>query len=245
MKNIQFIKKSLWVLFIITIFACNNKSSSPIYVGEMEVMDKDLNLTSWFDASKQALDKGKGWRLPTKNELNILFQNKDKLLDIDTKAIYLSSTRNDDESVWGQSFVAGYQLIVSKDISIYNVRLVRTFDFKSESTINNDKPKIVSLNDSVWKCGNLDVMKTDCQPMNWVQANLLCQNLGFGWRLPSKEELLLLFKSKNEIGKFSDKVYWSSVEFDSNDAWFQHFGTGYQNHYTKFCDFNIRLVRSN
>ena len=33
----------------------------------------------WDDAMKACADLGDGWRLPTKDELNTLYQNKDKI----------------------------------------------------------------------------------------------------------------------------------------------------------------------
>jgi hypothetical protein len=57
----------------------------------------------------------------------------------------------------------------------------------------------------------------------WKMANSHCKGLSFlgynDWRLPTKEELTLLGKSKKEKSKFvhlKNELYWSSQE-DKND----------------------------
>ncbi len=36
--------------------------------------------------------------------------------------------------------------------------------------------------------------------MNWDDAKEACENLGDGWRLPTKDELNILYKNKDKIG---------------------------------------------
>ena len=62
-------------------------------------------------------------------------------------------------------------------------------------------------------------------------------NVGDGWRLPTKEELIFLYKNKDKLtnlydGDSRDAVYWSSTECD---CW-----AGYDDRYKCFaaCDFS-------
>ena len=52
------------------------------------------------------------------------------------------------------------------------------------------------------------------------------------WYLPSKDELNALYLQKDKVGGFSSNetnaYYWSSSEFDANNAWDQNFVTGVQ-----------------
>lgn len=51
------------------------------------------------------------------------------------------------------------------------------------------------------------------------------------WYLPSKDELNTLYLQKDKVGGFgtgSNAFYWSSSEFDANNAWDQNFDTGVQ-----------------
>lgn len=69
----------------------------------------------------------------------------------------------------------------------------------------------------------LEVMKEDLGRMNWYEAKKACANLGYGWRLPTTDELYKIHKYKNKIGGFKNDSYWSSSDFDSLADVF-HFG---------------------
>ena len=81
-------------------------------------------------------------------------------------------------------------------------------------------------------------------------AARLCGDLvegGFSdWYLPSKDELNKLWLSKDAIGGFSNDYYWSSTEFDSNNAWLQSFFNGGQFDGAKNTPFpySVRAIRS-
>ena len=59
---------------------------------------------------------------------------------------------------------------------------------------------------------NLVVYDNDLGKMKWKDALKACENLGNGWRLPTKEELTLLFENKEIVGNFGDRTYWSSTK---------------------------------
>jgi len=66
------------------------------------------------------------------------------------------------------------------------------------------------------------------------------------WRLPTKNELNLMYGQKNIIGLFGSKYYWSSSEKSNDDqAWVQSFTTGAQaNAYKYLIGFYVRAVRT-
>ena len=64
------------------------------------------------------------------------------------------------------------------------------------------------------------------------------------WYLPSKYELNLLYQQRNVVGGFADFFYWSSTESDAGCAWYQDFGFGNQNPFTKFNPLGVRAVRA-
>ena len=80
--------------------------------------------------------------------------------------------------------------------------------------------------------------------MTWHEAISACKNLGTGWRLPTKDELNMLYENKEEIGGFADNYYWSSTEFGFNDAWRQGFGNGFQDSDDKEVSGYVRAVRA-
>ena len=80
--------------------------------------------------------------------------------------------------------------------------------------------------------------------MSWHKAIVACKNLGPGWRLPTKDELNMLYKNKEEIGGFAINFYWSSTEYDSVNAWEQNFNIGNQGSNDKGINAYVRAVRA-
>ena len=64
------------------------------------------------------------------------------------------------------------------------------------------------------------------------------------WRLPTKDELNLIYKQKESIGGFSTYSYWSSTEYGSASVWDQNFNGGYQNPISQEDKDNVRAVRA-
>jgi len=80
-------------------------------------------------------------------------------------------------------------------------------------------------------------------------AAQLCNDLVLGgysdWYLPSKDELNKLYLSKDVIGGFASKFYWSSAERNQFGAWGQGFSdVYYQGSDRKDFVFYVRAVRS-
>jgi len=95
------------------------------------------------------------------------------------------------------------------------------------------------------KIGNLEIAQHDFPTqMTWSEAKSACAALGYGWRLPTKEELNELYKHKDEIGGFAAASYWSSSEYNNYLAWSQYFNYGYQNYYYKNYTYYVRAVRA-
>ena len=80
--------------------------------------------------------------------------------------------------------------------------------------------------------------------MNWHEAKIACKKLGTGWRLPTKDELNMLYENKEEIGGFASNYYWSSTESDTNVAWRQDFLDGNQSSNGKNLYNYVRSVRA-
>lgn len=68
--------------------------------------------------------------------------------------------------------------------------------------------------------------------------------VGFGWRLPTSAELLLLYTHRKEVGGFTNEDYWSATEQDVNSAWIQGFRIGDQDRYNKTSKLKVRTVRA-
>ena len=73
------------------------------------------------------------------------------------------------------------------------------------------------------------------------------------WYLPSKEELNLMYQNKATIDAtagvnggsgFASAYYWSSTEYNSDNAWTQSFGSGSQRYLDKYSTYYVRAVRA-
>ena len=73
--------------------------------------------------------------------------------------------------------------------------------------------------DTMVKVVDLCVAKTDAGNYTWNNAKVACYNQGM--RLPTIEELRILFDYRNTIGGFSSSAYyWSATEnYDLSDGW--------------------------
>ena len=89
-----------------------------------------------------------------------------------------------------------------------------------------------------------EVYPKDLGQHNWEDAKKVCEDLRDGWRLPTIEELNLMWVNRESIGGFADAYYWSSSESGNDFAWSQYFYNGYQNSNYKDNPNYVRAVRN-
>lgn len=116
-------------LLLITFWSFGQSSKEiigkPIKIGNLYVAQYDFQeQMSWDDAKSACRSLGKGWRLPTKSELNILYKNKYKIGGF-VNSLYWSSSPAVDYDKWWQDFSTGwsYYSLLS---NYYYVRAVKT-----------------------------------------------------------------------------------------------------------------------
>ena len=81
------------------------------------------------------------------------------------------------------------------------------------------------------KIKNLEVAQYDFpNRMNWNDAKKACTKLGKGWRLPTKNELNVMYKNKRKIGGFVRWLYWSSDENYYSFDWLEWVDERHINH---------------
>jgi hypothetical protein len=130
-------------------------------------------------------------------------------------------------------------------------------DFKKDTPsalstlITSEKPKKETINsDSIIgrpiKIGNIEIAQHDFpEYKNWDDSKKACADLGNGWRLPTKDELNLMYENKDNIRtKIKNGFYWSSTEYDSFYSWYFYFGLGYANFGHQYDTYYVRAVRS-
>jgi hypothetical protein len=92
---------------------------------------------------------------------------------------------------------------------------------------------------------NLEVFKNDFpEQFSWNDSLNACSELGDDWRLPTINELGIIFQNKNLIGNLEKSIYWTSTEGFSDGRWTISFIDGKWDNYSKERKFNVRAVRS-
>ncbi len=83
-------------------------------------------------------------------------------------------------------------------------------------------------------------------PMSWDKAEIACSELGSGWRLPTKEELKVMYYQlhKKGQGNFKVQFYWSSKADGASFAWYLSFILGGADRRLKSSKFYVRAVRA-
>jgi hypothetical protein len=88
-----------------------------------------------------------------------------------------------------------------------------------------------------------EVYPEDLGEHNWEDAKKVCEDLGDGWRLPTREELHLMWVNRRTVGDFANNYYWSYSEDSTNLAWGQDFYNGDQTSNYKNYTYYVRVVR--
>lgn len=203
-----------------------NNTVSPndtIVIGTLEIMKYDLPVQPWPDAANSCAALGDGWRLPTLDELvNVLEPNKDKIGGF-VNSLYWSSTEVAPANAYIQSFVEVKTANDDKNY-LFHVRAVR-----SVTTI---------------QLNGLEILSTDLGTLEWDDAVQACAALGTGWRLPTVDELNMLFLNKDSIGGFVNSFYWGGTEMIPGSPCIQGFINGKQAKDQKIYLFHVRPVKS-
>ena len=96
---------------------------------------------------------------------------------------------------------------------------------------HNKKPIGINLNVEGKKYSNWNDVKSSCENLKYADG---------GWRLPSIEELDLIYQNKKEIPLINLGKIWSSTESEKNEVWIKDMKNGnqekikkYTNHYSE------------
>ena len=203
--------------FIALSYYSNAQENKPNYiiVGNLEVALTDLSgelsqSEAWDELKKMdnsSTPDQHGWRLPTKDELNLLYRNKDKISGFKQGSYWSSSHVKNTFEDWCQDFTNGKQFSTGGNYK-KNIRAVRSVLILGYTS--NTKEKIN-------KIGNLEVALTDLSgEFSWGQSKVECDKLGKGWRLPTSNELNVLYQFKNKIGGFGQSCYWTSEKLNDD-----------------------------
>ena len=138
-----------------------------------------------------------------------------------------------------------------KIVSLSQASLQWAVDINFGGLFNSDNPSknLIGANDRRNGANNMSKVK---QIDGWREkypAFAWCADLGEGWYIPAKKELLTIYHKKNIINKsLSDRgcrdLEWclSSTELDEFCAWIVSMNGGYTGHDVKYLDYYVRAV---
>jgi hypothetical protein len=114
-------KKLILILFLATIYSCNKSQTTSsqeekkieirsMKIGDFEVMLNQNDVMSWYDAKQYEKSLGNGWRLPTKEEFELLKTNQPTLNSKRSliNGGYWVSTELNETLAWQSTFEFGY-----------------------------------------------------------------------------------------------------------------------------------------
>lgn len=115
---------------------------------------------------------------------------------------------------------------LSSDRSYY----IRAYATNSKGTTYGDTYKLFNYNVIELPTAGIAVQKDDIGYNGWVEINSMCENSDYegftDWRLPTIDELYILYNNKDTIGNFTTSLYWSSESYNSFNHWIIGFSSG-------------------
>ena len=154
------------------------------------------------------------------NKLNILVEPNSGWTD--KSQVQLFKTSNN-------SILIDYNILTNSQKYIKNKIEISYNEIKNKDNVTNSDGDIGDLIGTPIKISNLEVAQHDFpKEMNLEGAKKACSRLGDGWRLPTRDELNILYQNKDKIGGFAGYFYWSSAEISNGDECLQNFNNGRQ-----------------
>ena len=113
------------LLFFITFTSVSQIIGTTYKLNNIEIAQFDLPTeVTWYNAKRECNELGKDWRLPTKDELDEMYDNKD-LIGNFVNTNYWSSTDHNSDYAWMQVFTHKLIAKTLKEGHI-NARAVKT-----------------------------------------------------------------------------------------------------------------------
>jgi hypothetical protein len=141
--------------------------------------------------------------------------------------------------------ISWYKTLVDDGNIDDDLGLLTTLDLIPSHSDSTDGLPQIKIIEEPGRIGKLEVAQNDFpNKMSWSDATAACEDLGEGWRLPTKDELNLMYLNRVVIGGFAKNYYWSSTEYDHYLAWFFNFFNGTASYlYGKGTTNYVRAVR--
>ena len=201
----------------VTVSAPNAEANDVITLyGYLHIYPKNLGVftsepTSVISALNKNNDYGYNtWRLPTQEELELIFSNTNQVAGIDPRQPYMTKSP---DIYSGRKIV---RLVTTGKSAEETKKQMpsRTYNPSSDKSNTSDNPNKYRVGDLYdyngvkgivfevkpdGKHGKILSMNICADNTDWSSANLLCRRLGQGWHLPTGEEITVITKNRSAI----------------------------------------------
>lgn len=201
----------------------------PYDFGQIEHCDIFSNIVSdWQD----------GWRIPTKEELDLIYEYKIEHGHFEDK-YYWSSNRiirsEHLSGAWVKHFGNGRNFYFGELFPAYLLCV------KNDNDKEYFKDGIVELE----FCDGIELLQYDFGLVDWQEAENIVDELGEGWRIPTIHELELIKPYKLQLIRIHGEYYWGTTKKDSiKQPASLYFGDEFLQKYQHSLKNNLFLVRS-
>jgi len=164
-----------------------------------------------------------------------------KLMNIKGESIgepFSLRTRNGEDDLIDVAIAMAQRLATGRDVTV------------NSQASNAVAPKCC-YNDYSRKYVDCNISRTDEEARSYKEAVEFCKKKGEGWRLPTKDELAIIYQNRIIIvenqegkGRFSSSDYWSSSMRNNYEGYIVNFSTGQEHYYSVNIKNVFRCVQS-
>lgn len=148
---------------------------------------------------------------------------------------FLRNTENGEDDLFKVAAAMAKWLATGRDVTVIKKNFITMPKF-----YQNENGDVVDY--------DIDIQNEEV--MSYSDAVAFCSKKGEGWRLPTKDELLFIYRNRpameaeSEFKKFSGVDYWSLTKRNDYESYVINFGTGQSDFYSKNIKNVFRCVRS-
>jgi len=179
-----------------------------IKIGDLEVAIKDFGQVEHCDIHSITRNWEDGWRIPNKEELDLIYEYKIKYGRFEDKYYWSSNRYIENEHFSGASvmhFGNGRKFEFGELFPAYVLAV------RKKKDKNYYQNGIVTLK----FCDNIEMLQYDFGLLNWDEVTKELKQLGNEWRVPTINELKKIKQYKRQVIAIINDYYWGIIIEDN------------------------------